>query len=201
MFGMTPWRDDLVYSWLRLLDDRHSLPFPWTLFLYRRWCPWASHHLVTFLFFYALTVPLLCPFLSLGLTLCRPGCPSASHHSFPCHSFGWLCQRSPRTWPNSLLLRRLRRRKQMPSPLAKCVQAAIPSRRWGTSPQRRWVGPRMATCGVVSPTEAHNNLSPPSSSAQTFFWRAQNSAKPSPSSLCCPCCVPLATHGARGCVL
>ena len=43
-FGMTPWCDDLVCSWRRLLADRHSLPFPWTLSLHRRWCPSASHH-------------------------------------------------------------------------------------------------------------------------------------------------------------
>ena len=47
---MTPWCNDLVCSWRRLLADRHSLPFPWTLFLHRRWCPSASHHPVTFLF-------------------------------------------------------------------------------------------------------------------------------------------------------
>ena len=62
----------------------------------------------------------------------------------------------------------------MPSPLARCVQAAIPSRRYGTSPKRRLVGPGMATCGVVSPTGAHNNLSPPSSRAQSILWRAQH---------------------------
>ena len=49
----------------RLLADRHSLPFPWTL--HRLWCP------------------------------------SASHHSFPFHSLGRLCQRSPQTSPVSLL--------------------------------------------------------------------------------------------------
>ena len=43
--GMTPRCDDLVCSWRRLLADRHSLPFPWTLSLHRRWCPSASHHL------------------------------------------------------------------------------------------------------------------------------------------------------------
>ena len=36
-FGMTPWCDDLVCSWRRLLADRHSLPFPWTLSLHRHW--------------------------------------------------------------------------------------------------------------------------------------------------------------------
>ena len=43
VFGMMPWCDDL-------LADRHSLPFPWTLSLHRRWCPSASHHPLTFLF-------------------------------------------------------------------------------------------------------------------------------------------------------
>jgi len=55
-FGMTPWCDDLVCSWRRLLADRHSLPFPWTLSLHRRWCPSASHHPLTFLFLPALTL-------------------------------------------------------------------------------------------------------------------------------------------------
>ena len=100
---MTPWCDDLVCSWRRLLADRHSLPFPWTLSLHRRWCPSASHHPLTFLFLLALTFPLPSPFPSLGLSLCRPPCPSASPHSFPSLSLGWLCQRSPRTCPVSLL--------------------------------------------------------------------------------------------------
>ena len=100
---MTPWCDDLVCSWRRLLADRHSPPFPWTLSLHRRWCPSASHHPVTFFFLPALAVPLPFPFLSLGLSLRRPRCPSASPHSFPFHSLGRLCQRSPRTCPVSLL--------------------------------------------------------------------------------------------------
>ena len=102
-FGMTPWCDDLVCSWRRLLADRHSLPFPWTLSLHRRWCPSRSHHPLTFLFLLALTFPLPSPFPSLGLSLCRPPCPSASPHSFPSLSLGRLCQRSPRTCPVSLL--------------------------------------------------------------------------------------------------
>ena len=102
-FGMTPWCDDLVCSWRRLLADRHSLPFPWTLSLHRRWCPSASHHPLTFLFLRALTFPLPSPFPSLGLSLRRPWCPSASPHSFPSLSLGGLCQRSPRTCPVSLL--------------------------------------------------------------------------------------------------
>ena len=66
---MTPWCDDLICSWRRLLADRHSLPFPWTLSLHRRWCPSASHHPLTFLFLPALTFPLPFPFPSLGLSL------------------------------------------------------------------------------------------------------------------------------------
>ena len=93
-FGMTPWCDDLVCSWRRLLADRHSLPFPWTLSLHRRWCPSASHHPLTFLFLLALTFPLHSPFPSLGLSLRRPRCPSASPHSFPSLSLGRLCQRT-----------------------------------------------------------------------------------------------------------
>ena len=100
---MTPWCDDLVCSWRRLLADRHSLPFPWTLSLHRRWCPSASHHPLTVLFLRALTFPLPFPFPSLGLSLRRPQCPSASPPSFPSHSLGRLCQRSPRTCPVSLL--------------------------------------------------------------------------------------------------
>ena len=99
--GMTPWCDDLVCSWWRLLADRHSLPFPLTLSLRRRWCPSASHHPLTFLFLPALTFPLPFPFPSLGLSLCRPQCPSASPHSFPSLSLGRLRQRSPWTCPVS----------------------------------------------------------------------------------------------------
>ena len=93
---MTPWCDDLVCSWRRLLADRHSLPFPWTLSLHRRWCPSASHHPLTFLFLLALTFPLPSPFPSLGLSLCRPPCPSALPHSFPSLSLGRFCQRTKR---------------------------------------------------------------------------------------------------------
>ena len=48
----------LVCSWRRPLADRHSLPFPWTLCLHRRWCPSASPHPVSFLFPLALSFPL-----------------------------------------------------------------------------------------------------------------------------------------------
>ena len=78
---MSPWRVVLVCSWRRLLDDHHSLPFPWTLSLRRRWCPSASHHPVSFLFLLA---------------------QSFSLH-FPLVSLGRLCQRSPRTFPVLLL--------------------------------------------------------------------------------------------------
>ena len=105
-FGMTPWCIVVVYSWRRLLADRHSLPFPWTLSLQRRWCPSASHHPVTFLFPLALSFPLYFPFLSFGLSLHRPWCPSTSYHPFPLHSIGRLCQWRPRTCPFSLLCAR-----------------------------------------------------------------------------------------------
>ena len=112
---MTPWCVVLVCSWRHLLADRHLLPFPWTLSLHRRWCPLASQHpvtvLLTVLFLLALTFRLYFPFLSLGLSLHRPWCPSASHHSFPSHSLGRLCQRSPRTCPVSLLCVESTRRK------------------------------------------------------------------------------------------
>ena len=83
--------------------DQCIQDFPWTLSLHRRWCPSASHHPLTFLFLLALTFPLPSPFPPLGLSLCRPPCPSASPHSFPSLSLGRLCQRSPRTCPVSLL--------------------------------------------------------------------------------------------------
>ena len=63
----------LVCSGRRLLADRHSLPFPWTLSLRRRWCPSASHRPVSFLFLLDLSFPLCFPFLSLVLSLHRPG--------------------------------------------------------------------------------------------------------------------------------
>ena len=75
-------------------------PFPWTLSINWGWCPLALHHLVSFLFLLALSFPLYFPFLSLGPW---PWCPSASHPSFPFLSLGRLCQRSPWTWPVSLL--------------------------------------------------------------------------------------------------
>ena len=110
-FGMTPWCFVRVCSWRRLLADRDSLPFPWTLSLHRRWCPSTSHHPWTFLFLLALTVPLPVPFPSLGLSLRMPWCPSAFQHSFPFHSLRRLCRRSPRTSPVSLLRIQSTRRK------------------------------------------------------------------------------------------
>ena len=78
---MTPWCIVLVCSWRRLLADRHSLPFPWTLSLHRRWCPSASHHPVTFLFLLALSFPLYLPFLSLGLSLHRRPSTYGTRHA------------------------------------------------------------------------------------------------------------------------
>ena len=159
---MTPWCDDLVCSWRRLLADRHSLPFPWTLSLHRRWCPSASHHPLTFLFLPALTFPLHFPFPSLGLFLRRPRCPSASPHSFPSLSLGRLCQRSPRTCPVSLLCVESTQRKAMPSPLARCVQAAIPSRGIGMAGGGGGIAPQ--NCTIVSQCKSS------SAPCKIFLW-------------------------------
>ena len=80
-FGMTHGCDVLVCSWRRLLADRHSLPFPWTLSLHRRWCPSASHHPLTFLFLLALTFPLPSPFLPLAFP--SVGCGAHRPHHTP----------------------------------------------------------------------------------------------------------------------
>ena len=82
------WCIVLVCSRRRGLANRHSLPFPWTLSLHRRWCPSASHRPVPFLFLLVLSFPLYFPFLSLGR----------------------LCQRSPRTFPVALCRVRTERR-------------------------------------------------------------------------------------------
>ena len=68
-------------SWRHQLANRHLLPFPWTLSLCSRWCPSASHRPVTVLSLLGLSFPLHVLFLSLGK----------------------LCQRSPQTFPVSLL--------------------------------------------------------------------------------------------------
>ena len=180
---MTPWCDDLVCSWRRLLADRHSLPFPWTLSLHRRWCPSASHHPLTFLFLLALTLPLPFPFPSLGLSLRRLQCPAASPHSFPSHSLGRLCQQSSRTCPVSLLCvdstqRKLRR---WPGASKRPSQAGgevpLPNGGWwalgwplaGSFP--RWG--RITTFRIQVPA-----LSP-------SFGERNTNPLPSPSCLCC----------------
>ena len=169
-FSMTPWCVLTVYSWRRLLADRHSLPFPWTLSLHRRWCPSASHHPVTFLFLLALIFPLYFPFLSLDLSLYGPWSPSASHHSFPFHSLGRLCQRSPRTCPVSLLCVDSTQRKAAAFAVGQVRPSGHPN------PAVRYLSPTAAggfglsACGVISPTGAQNNLSPPNSRARSFLW-------------------------------
>ena len=179
---MTPWCDDLVCSWRRLLADRHSLPFPWTLSLHRQWCPSASRHPVTFLFLRALTVPLPCPFPTLGLSFRRPRCPSASHHSFPSHSLGRLCQRSPRTCPVSLLRVKSTQRKANafavgqvrprghPQPAVRYTHGG----EWGATKAER-------VCRLVLPVEGtclslahggegrHKNASPPIPPSHTLL--------------------------------
>ena len=61
-FGMSLSWIVLVCSGRRRLADRHSLPFPWTLSLRRRWCPSASHRPVSFLHLLGLSFPLYFPF-------------------------------------------------------------------------------------------------------------------------------------------
>ena len=95
--SMTRWCV-LVCCWLRLLADRPSLPFPWTLSLHRRWCPSASHRPVSFLSLLGLSFSLYFPFISLG-RLCQwsPGL-SLVHCSVPGpHGGGQL----PRRWPGT----------------------------------------------------------------------------------------------------
>ena len=112
-FGMTPWCDDLVCSWRHLLANRHSLPFPWSISLHRRWCPSASHHPLTFLFLPALTFALPFPFLSLPLAFPSVGgIAHRPHHtpSLPVPLVGW-CQRIPRTCPTLVLCVKSTQRK------------------------------------------------------------------------------------------
>ena len=177
--GMTPWCDDLVCSWRRLLADCHSLPFPWTLSLHRRWCPSASRHPVTFLFLPALTIPLPCPFLSLR----RPRCPSASHHSFPSHSRGRLCQRSPRTCFTSLrrvhieegkCLRRWPGASKRPSQAGGGVSLPMGWPLAGSFPRQGHITTFRLQVPALSPSFGERNTNP----------------LPSPSCLCCACCVP-----------
>ena len=164
----------LVCSWRRLLANRHLLPFPWTLSLHRRWCPSASHHPVTFLFLPALTFHLPFPFPSLGLSLHRPWCPSASHHSFPFHSLGRLCQRSPRTCPVSLFCIESRQRKANAFAVGQVRPSGHPKLAVRYLSPAAAGGPWDVHLRGRFPDGAHNNLSPPSSCAQSFLWRAQH---------------------------
>ena len=128
--GMTPWCIVLVCNWRRPLADRHSLPFPWTLSLHRRWCPSASHHpSVTVLFLLAL--PSLSP--SLSFPLAFPSIGRGAHQPLTTPSLSIPLVGCANGAPGLALFHfsalSPRRGRQMPSPLAKCVQAAIPSRR------------------------------------------------------------------------
>ena len=67
------WCIVLVCSGRHLLADHHSLPFPWTLSLHRRWCPSAFHCPVSSLSLLRLSFPLYFPFLSHGLSLQEGG--------------------------------------------------------------------------------------------------------------------------------
>ena len=166
-----PWCVVHVCSWRRLLADRHSLPFPWTLSLHRRWCPSPSHHPVTFLFLLALSFPLYFPFLSLGLSLHRPWCPLASHHSFPFLSLGRLCQRSPRTCPVSLLCVQSTQRKATAFAVGQVRPSGHPKPAVRHLSPTAAGGPWDVHLRGLSPTRAHNNLLPPNSGAQSSLWR------------------------------
>ena len=105
--GMSPWCIVLVCSRQRLLADHHSLPFPWTLSLYRRWYPSATHRPVSFLpplAYLSLSTSLFFPLVG-----CANGAPGLS--LFHCSVSG------PRGGG------------QLSLPLARCVQAVIPNRR------------------------------------------------------------------------
>ena len=134
-FGMTPWCDDLVCSWRRLLADRHSLPFPWTLSLHRRWCPSASHHPLTFLFLPALTFPLPSPFPSLGGGGVGVGVADTGRASLPpCYSRATSHSDAPAcAMPQAQTVRALRSggpaAKKLPWDAAPRVQGARQNRR------------------------------------------------------------------------
>ena len=171
-FGMTLWRVVLVCSWRRLLADRHSLPFPWTLSLHRRWRPSASHHPVTFLFLPALNFALYLPFLSLPLSLHRPWCPSASCDSYSFHSLGRLCQLSPRTCHAPLLGVESTERKETPFAVGQVRPRGHPKPAvWYLSPTAAG-GPSDVHLQGHFPDGGTNQ--PPNSRAHSFLWRAQH---------------------------
>ena len=52
-------------------------------------------------------------------------------------------------------------------------------------PKRRLLAPRMSTCGVASPTGAHDNVPPALSHAHSSLWQAHHvTPTPQPSPLC-----------------
>ena len=124
--GMSPWCIVLVCSRQRLLADHHSLPFPWTLSLYRRWYPSATHRPVSFLPPLGLSFPLYFPFLSLGR----------------------LCQRSPRTFPVSLLCVRSTRRRATALAVGQVRPSGHPKPTVRDPSPTAAFGPGMSTCGV-----------------------------------------------------
>ena len=148
--GISPRCIVLVCSWRRLLADRHSPPFPWTLSFCRRRCPSASHRPVPFLFLLGLSFPLYFPFLSLGR----------------------LCRRSPRTFPVSLLRVESTRRRATAfavgqlEPLEGGGGLAVGGGRGGGRPDssERWV------CGKTNGGKANAETLPTSFPTRRSSW-------------------------------
>ena len=100
----------------------------------------------------------------------------------------------PRTFLGSLLRAGSTRRRATPSPLARHVPVGTPMPAVGTRPQQRLLGPGLPSCGVTSPTGAHNNLLPVHSHAQSSLRQAHHVP---PHLLCPQCvyCVSIPSHG------
>ena len=198
---MTPWCVVLVCSWRCLLADRHSLPFPWTLSLHRRWCPSASHHPLTCLFLLALTFPLYFPFPFLGLSLRRPWCISLSPLlPFP---FPWsVVPTEPPDLPCFTSPHRVHAEE------GECLHrwpgaSKRPSQAGGEVPLPNggWWALGCPLAGSF-PRRGHITTFRLQDPALSLSFDERNKNRlPSPSCLCCACGVPLATHGAHGCGL
>ena len=137
-----------------------------------------------------LALPFLEPFPSIGssahrpLTTLRPPSPRLAYPYLPTHpSFPSVgcANGTPGLSLFHCSVLGPHRGGQLPSPLARYVPVDTPYRRWGTPPQRRPLGSRMSTCGVTSPTGAHNNLPRFGWGGVGFIW-ATVSVDSSPSS-------------------
>ena len=121
-------------------------------------------------------LPSLLPFpFPWTLSLRRRWCPSAAHHSFPFLSFGRLCQRSPRTFPVSLLRLESTRRKATafavgqvrpsgpPTPAVRGLSPGAPHRRGGGGSCR---GQQGGLVGILGPAESP----PPPGTSRCLRW-------------------------------